>query len=126
MATGAVCSCGKSLGGEIFPCTSVECSVAAVCPFSRLVCVGAGSTSIGSSLSILLVLLDTEKVARLEKRVVEGLLPDTGPVTVEETLEPTGGLLELGEDEKLAGGDAGLDWLLRLLYVWAWLPRLQG
>lgn len=26
MATGAVCSCGKSLGGEIFPCTNTECS----------------------------------------------------------------------------------------------------
>lgn len=26
MATGAECSCGKSLGGEIFPCTNVECS----------------------------------------------------------------------------------------------------
>lgn len=62
-----------------------------------------------------LVLLDTANVARLEKRAVEGLLLDTGPVTVEETLEPTGGLLELGEDEKVAGGDAGLDWLLRPL-----------
>lgn len=56
-----------------------------------------------------LVLLDTANVARLEKRAVEGLLLDTGPVTMEETLEPTGGLLELGEDEKVAGGDAGLD-----------------
>lgn len=54
-------------------------------------------------------------MARLEKRAVEGLLPDTGPVTMEETLEPTGGLLELGEDEKVAGGDAGLGWLLRVL-----------
>lgn len=26
IAMGAVCSCGKSLGGEIFPCTNVECS----------------------------------------------------------------------------------------------------
>ena len=26
MATGAVCSCGKSMGGEIFPCTNTECS----------------------------------------------------------------------------------------------------
>lgn len=26
MATGAVCWWGKSLGGEIFPCTSAECS----------------------------------------------------------------------------------------------------
>lgn len=115
MATGAVCSCGKTLGGEIFPCTNAECSVAAACPFSRPACVGVGSTSIGSSLSILLVLLDTANVARLEKRVVEGLLPDTGPVTMVETLEPTGGLLELGDDEKVAGGDAGLDWLLREL-----------
>lgn len=56
-----------------------------------------------------LVLLDTANVARLEKRVVEGLLLDTGPVTMEETLEPAGGLLELGEDEKVAGGEAGLD-----------------
>lgn len=72
------------------------------------------------------VLLDTANVALLEKRAVEGLLPDTGPVTMEETLEPTGGLLEPGEDEMVAGGDAGLDWLLRLLWVWVWLPRLQG
>lgn len=62
-----------------------------------------------------LVLLDTANVARLEKRAVEGLLPDTGPVTMEETLEPTGGLLDPGEDEKVAGGDAGLHWLLRPL-----------
>ncbi len=48
-------------------------------------------------------------MALLEKRAVEGLLPDTGPVTVDKTLEPTGGLLELGEDEKVAGGEAGLD-----------------
>lgn len=26
MATGAVCSCGKSLGGDIFPGTGKECS----------------------------------------------------------------------------------------------------
>lgn len=26
MVTGAVCSCGKSLGGEVFPCTNTECS----------------------------------------------------------------------------------------------------
>lgn len=56
-----------------------------------------------------LVLLDTANVARLEKRAAVGLLLDTGPVTMDETLEPTGGLLELGEDEKVAGGDAGLD-----------------
>lgn len=61
------------------------------------------------------VLLDTAKVARLEKRVMEGLLPDTGLVTMEETLEPAGGLLEVEEDEKVAGGDAGIVWLLRLL-----------
>lgn len=48
-------------------------------------------------------------MARLEKRVVEGLLPDTGPVIMEETLAPTGGLLEVGEDERGAGGDAGLE-----------------
>lgn len=48
-------------------------------------------------------------MARLEKRVVEGLLPDTGPVIMEETLAPTGGLLEVGEDERGPGGDAGLD-----------------
>lgn len=48
-------------------------------------------------------------MARLEKRVVEGLLLDSGPVIMDVTLEPTGGLLELGEDEKVAGGDAGLD-----------------
>lgn len=48
-------------------------------------------------------------MARLEKRVVEGLLLETGPVTMEETLEPAGGLLELGEDEEVAGGDAGPD-----------------
>ena len=48
-------------------------------------------------------------MARLEKRVVEGLLLDTGPVTMEETLEPAAGLLELGDDEKVAGVDAGLD-----------------
>lgn len=24
--TGTVCSCGRSLGGEIFPCTNTECS----------------------------------------------------------------------------------------------------
>lgn len=48
-------------------------------------------------------------MARLEKRAVDGLLLDTGPVTMEETLEPTGGLLELGEDETVAGGDDGLD-----------------
>lgn len=125
MATGAVCSCGKSVGGEIFPCTNTECSVAAACPFSCAACVGAGSTSIGSSRSMLLVLLDTEKVARLEKRVMEGLLPEAGLVTMEETLEPAGGLLELGEEEKVAGGDAGLDGLLRLLKVCAWLPRVE-
>lgn len=47
-------------------------------------------------------------MARLEKRVMEGLLPDTGLVTMEETLEPAGGLLEVEEDEKVAGGDAGI------------------
>lgn len=26
MATGAMCSCGKSLGGEILPWTNTECS----------------------------------------------------------------------------------------------------
>lgn len=109
MATGAVCSSGKLLGGEIFPCTNTECSVVAACPFSSPAFVGAGSTSIGSSRSILLVLLDTAKVARLEKRAVDGLLLATGPVTMEDTFELTGGLLELGEDEKVAGGDAGLD-----------------
>lgn len=63
------------------------------------------------------VLLDTANVALLEKRAAEGLLPDTEPVTMEETLELTGGLLEPGEDEKVAGGDAGPDWLLRPLWV---------
>lgn len=48
-------------------------------------------------------------MARLEKRAVEGLLPDTGPVIMEDTLEPTGGLLEPEEDEKVTGGDAELD-----------------
>lgn len=56
-------------------------------------------------------------MALLEKRAVEGLLPDTGPATMEETLEPTGGLLETGEDGKAAGGDVGLNWLLRPLKV---------
>lgn len=109
LATWAVCSWGKSWGGEILPCTNSECSVVAACPFSSVACVGAGSTSIGSSRSILLVLLDTANVARLEKRVVEGLPLDTGPVTMEETLEPTGGLLKLGEDGKVTGGDVGLE-----------------
>lgn len=52
-------------------------------------------------------------MARLEKRAVDGLPPDAGPVTMEDTLEPTGGLLEPGEHEKVAGGEAGLHWLLR-------------
>lgn len=73
-----------------------------------------------------LVLLETENVALLEKRAVEGLLPDTGPATMEETLEPTGGLLETGDDGKAAGGDVGLNWLLRPLKVWIWFPGLQG
>lgn len=115
MATGAVRSCGNSLGGEIFPWTNTECSVLAVFPFSCAVCVGMGSISIGSSRSMLFVLLDTANVARLEKRVMEGLLLDAGLVTMEETLEPAGGLLEVGDEEKAAGGDGGLDWLLRLL-----------
>lgn len=67
---------------------------------------------------VLTFLLDRAKVARLEKRVVEGLLLDNRPVTIEETLEPTGGLLEVGDDEKGAGGEVGLDQLL----VWLlWL-----
>lgn len=70
-----------------------------------------------------LFLLDTANVARLEKRVVVGLPADTGPIIMEDTLEPTGGLLEVGDDEKVAGGDAGLHWLLLL---WACPPRLQG
>lgn len=64
----------------------------------------------GALAVLTLVLLDTANVARLEKRAADGLLPDTGPVTMEDTLEPTGGLLEPGE-----GGDAGLHWLLRAL-----------
>lgn len=54
------------------------------------------------------VLLDRANVARLEKRAVDGLLPDTGPVIMEDTREPAGGLPELEEGEKVAGGDAGL------------------
>lgn len=54
-------------------------------------------------------------MARLEKRAGEGLLPDSGPVIMEETLEPAGGLLEPGDDEKGLGGDALLRWLLRVL-----------
>lgn len=46
-------------------------------------------------------------MALLEKRAVDGLL-DTGPVTMEETLEVAGGLLELGEVGKVAVGDGGL------------------
>lgn len=56
-----------------------------------------------------LVLLDTANVALLEKRVVEGLLLNTGPVTMEETLEITGGLLEPGEEGRVACGETGLD-----------------
>lgn len=47
-------------------------------------------------------------MARLEKRVVVGLPANTGPIIMEDTLEPAGGLLEVGDDEKVAGGDAGL------------------
>lgn len=67
------------------------------------------STDSAQHAVLTLVLLDTANVALLEKRVVDGLLLDKGPVTMEEPLEPTGGLLELGEDEKVAGGDPGLD-----------------
>lgn len=68
----------------------------------------------GSSRSILF-LLDRAKVARLEKRVVDGLLLDNGPVTMEETLDPSaGGLAEVGDDE--------LPWVLLLLLWWdAWM-----
>lgn len=67
-----------------------------MCPL-RLLLVWAESTSIGSSRSVLL-LLDKAKVARLEKRVAEGLLLDNGPVTMAETLDPSaGGLTEVGE-----------------------------
>lgn len=52
-------------------------------------------------------------MALLEKRAVDGLLPDAGPVTMDDPLEPAGGLLEPGEHEKVAGGDVGLHWLLR-------------
>lgn len=54
------------------------------------------STSIDSSRSVLF-LLDKAKVARLEKRVVEGLLLDNGPVTMDDTLDPTAGGLAGGE-----------------------------
>lgn len=67
-----------------------------------------------------LLLLDTANVARLEKRVAVGLPADTGPIIMAATLEATGGLPEVGDDEKVAGGDAGLHWLL-LLLLW-----LQG
>lgn len=62
-----------------------------------------------------LVLLVTAKVALLEKRVVEGLLLVTEPVTMEDTLESVVGLPWLGEDEEVAGGDDGLSWLFGLL-----------
>lgn len=62
-----------------------------------------------------LFLLDTANVARLEKRAGEGLLPDTGPVVMADALEPTGGLLDPGDDEKAAGVEAWLHWLPRLL-----------
>lgn len=62
-----------------------------------------------------LFLLDTANVARLEKRAGEGLLPITGPVVMDDTLEPTGGLLDPGDGEKPAGVAAWLHWLLRLL-----------
>lgn len=54
-------------------------------------------------------------MARLEKRAGEGLLLIAGPVVMEDTLEPTGGLLDPGDDEKAAGAAAWLHWLLRLL-----------
>lgn len=66
-----------------------------------------------------LLLLHTAKVARLEKRAGEGLLPDTGPAVTEDTLEPTGGLQDPGDDERAAGVEARV---LRLL----WFPRPQG
>lgn len=59
-----------------------------------------------------LLLLDTANVARLEKRAGEGLVLDAGPVITEATLEPTGGLLDPGEEEKAAGAEAWLHWLL--------------
>lgn len=65
----------------------------------RLPLVGAESTSMGSSRSILFLLIKA-KVARLEKRVVDGLLLENGPVIMDETLDPTaGGLVEVGEEE---------------------------
>lgn len=71
-----------------------------------------------------LFLLDTAKVARLEKRVAAGLPADTGPIIMAATLEATGGLPEVGDDEKVAGGDAGLHWLLLLLlWLQAWMWR---
>lgn len=79
-----------------------------------------------------LFLLDTANVALLEKRVAVGLPADTGPIIMAATLEATGGLPEVGDDEKVAGGDAGLHWVLLLLlllwlqgwmwrWVWLWL-----
>lgn len=73
METGAECSCDTPLEGELLLKGSMEFSVEDMCPFSKPWEIGAGSTSMGSSRSILLVLLVTEKVALLEKRVVVGL-----------------------------------------------------
>lgn len=70
-----------------------------------------------------LFLLDTANVARLEKRVALGLPADTGPIIMAATLEATGGLPEVGDDEKVAGGDAGLHWLLLLLLLQGWMWR---
>lgn len=56
-----------------------------------------------------LALLDTAKMARLEKRVTEGLLLDPGLRSMEQPLYPAGGLLQLGEDVNIEGGDGG--WL---------------
>lgn len=70
---GAECSCDTPLGGEILLKGIVEFSVEDKCPFSKPWETGAGSTSMGSSRSTLLVLLVTEKVALLEKRVAVGL-----------------------------------------------------
>lgn len=70
-----------------------------------------------------LFLLDTANVARLEKRVAVGLPAEIGPIIMAATLEATGGLPKVGDDEKVAGGDAGLLWLLLLqllLQGWMW------
>lgn len=52
-----------------------------------------------------LALLDTAKMARLEKRVIEGLLLDPGLRSIEQPLYPAGGLLEVGEEDNMEGED---------------------